>query len=137
MDNGGVQNQNNNWCKPNHYPHSQRLCISVQVSPPLVAYQRQKMAKQSYRTFLTNFLNHVATINMTITIFEFFTKDCIPPRIPMPPLTKPFALLADQGHLRHYFPGQVAEPLSNTSIMLYAGHMVNFTTLAAGMLEWL
>jgi len=103
----------------------------------LVAYQQQKNAKETYCTFLTDFLNQVATINTTLTIFTFFTVDCIPPRIPTPPLIKPFALLANQGNLHHYFPGRVLEPPSNTFVMLYAGHMVNFATLSMGMAEWL
>jgi len=95
------------------------------------------MAKQTYCTFITNFLNQAATINATITIFKFFTVDCIPPKVPTPPLTKPFALLADQGNLHHYFPGRVSEPPANTSMMLYTGHTIAFQTLVVGMAEWL
>jgi len=97
----------------------------------------KKTAKQSYRTFLTDFLNQAATIDTTITIFKFFTTDRVPPKIPTPPMSKPFALPADLGNLHHYFPGRVSEPPANTSVMLYAGHTITFPTLAAWLAEWL
>ncbi len=97
----------------------------------------KKTAKQAYCTFLTDFLNQAATIDATITIFKFFTADRVPPKIPTPPMSKPFALLVDLGNLCHYFPGRVSEPPANMSVMLYAGHTVTFPTLAAGLAEWL
>ncbi len=84
-----------------------------------------------------DFLNQMAMLDTTITVFKFFTVDQIPPRIPTPPLTKPFTLPADQGNLHHYFPGRILEPPSNTSVMFYAGHTINFLTLSTGMAEWL
>jgi len=35
----------------------------------------KKTAKQTYRTFLTDFLNQTATLDTTITVFKFFTVD--------------------------------------------------------------
>jgi len=107
------------------------------MPPVLVAHGQQKMAKQTYCTFLTDFLNQAVTIDATITIFKFFTTDCIPPKIPTPPISKPFALPADLGNLRHYFPGRVSEPPANTLVMLYVGHTIAFQTLVAGLAEWL
>jgi len=97
----------------------------------------KEMAKQTYCTFLVDFLNQAATIDMTIMIFKFFTADCAPPKIPTPLISKPFALLADLGNLRHYFPRRVSNPPANTSVMVYTGHTVAFQTLVVGLAEWL
>jgi len=116
---------------PKYFPMQSRCCLSWWHMGD------NKMAKHTYHTFITNFLNQAATINATITIFKFFTADCIPPKIPTPPISKPFALLANFGNLWHYFPGRVSKPPANTLVMLYAGHTIAFQTLVMGLAEWL
>jgi len=97
----------------------------------------KKTSKNNHRSFITAFLTQASNIDPTTTIFKFFSKDRIPPRIPTPPIQKPFQLPADHGNLQHYFPGRVPESTSTVSIMLYFGHTAEFQTIALGMAEWL
>jgi len=90
-----------------------------------------------YHTFINNFLNHIAMINMTLTAFKFFSTDQTPPRIPTIPLRSPFNLPMDLGHICYYFPGQAPEAPSNTAVMMYLGHTIDFKNLAAHTEEWL
>jgi len=56
-------------------------------------------SKNTYRNFMTEFLMHAATIDTTLTVFKFFSKDSNPSRIPTPPLRTPFQLPMGQGNL--------------------------------------
>jgi len=116
---------------PKDFPMQSRCCLHWWHTG------NKKMAKQTYCTFLMDFLNQAATIDATIMIFKFFTADQAPPKIPTPPISKPFALLADLGNLRHYFPGWASNPPVNSSVMVYTGHTIAFQTLVAGLAEWL
>jgi len=80
---------------------------------------------------------HTAMINTTLTIFKFFSKDRTPPRIPTQLLQSPFQLPMDLGNLCHYFPGRALEVPSNTLVMMYIGHTIDFTTLSARVNNWL
>jgi len=105
--------------------------------PLMVAHQGQKTSKNTYQTFIANFLMHAAMIDGTFTIFKFFSMDRTPPRFPTPPLQIPFQLPMDLGNLRYYFPGWALEVPSNTAVMMYLGHSINFKTLSTWAKEWL
>jgi len=97
----------------------------------------KKSSKTNYRSFLTDFLTFIASLDGTITIFKFFSTDRTPPRFPTSPLQAPFQLPMDLSNLRYYFPGRTPEPPSNVAVMLYIGHTVEFADLTARAETWL
>jgi len=141
MENSQNRCKNHLWSHYQYHTPPKRFQLSLAVPSLLVAYGQQKNSKNNHQTFINNFLTQVATINPTITIFKFFSKDRIPPHIPpcipTPPLQKPFQLPADHGSLHHYFPGHVPDNPSNITVMLYFGHTAEFTTIASSLAEWL
>jgi len=90
-----------------------------------------------YCTFINDFPTHIAMINTTFTAFSFFLMDQTPPRIPTPPLQAPFNLLMDLANLHYYFPSQAPEAPSNTAVMMYIGHTIEFTNIAVYAEDWL